>query len=171
MPSENLKSNIPNFSNIHWPVWIIRPHDSIAGGLVTDKRGTRRIDLIGDDAEFTLRRLHAKNLKDYPLYPLGKIIWSFKDLLASGHLCFIDTKGKIYKYKKTTFYPLQYKEILDRRLTGSSTVFTLKGVHHPFEVRGKLNLHAKYAGVLKIDKGYLLYEVTNQKLKDSRRKI
>ena len=171
MPSASLKNNTPNFSNIHWPVWIIRPHDSIAGGLITDKRGIRRIDLLGDDSEFTVRRLKAKNLKDYPLYPLTKAIWSLKDLLSSGHLCFIDYEGKIYKYKKTTFYPLVYKEILERWYTDNSTVFLLKGVNSPFEVRGRLNLHAKYAGVLKIDKGYLLYEVTNIKLKDTRRKI
>ena len=164
MPSASLKNNTPNFSNIHWPVWIIRPHDSIAGGLITDKRGIRRIDLLEDDSEFTVRRLHAKNLKDYPLYPLTKAIWSLKDLLSSGHLCFIDYEGKIYKYKKTTFYPLVYKEILERWYTDNSTVFLLKGVNSPFEVRGRLNLHAKYAGVLKIDKGYLLYEVTNIKL-------
>jgi hypothetical protein len=171
MPLESLKSNTPNFSSVHWPIWVVRPHESISRGLVTDKRGIRRIDLPDDEAEFTVRRLHAKNLKDYPLYPLGKIIWSLKDLLASGHLCFIDMKGKIYKYKKTTFYPLVYKEIISRKATSNSTIFTLKGVHHPFEVKGKLNLHAKYAGVIKIDKSYLLYEVTNEKLKDSRRKI
>ena len=78
---------------------------------------------------------------------------------------------KIYKYKKTTFYPLVYKEIVEKWYTDNSTIFKIRGINSPFEVRGKLNLEAKYAGVLRIDKGYLLYEVTNTKLKDSRRKI
>ena len=173
MPSESLKNNTPNFSDIHWPVWIIRPHDSISGGLITDKRGIRRLDLKENNtnADFPVRRIQAKSLTDYPVYPLKKPIWSLKDLLSSGHLCFVDYEGKIYKYKKTTFYPLVYKEITKRWYTDSSTVFKVKGINSPFEVRGKLNLKAKYAGILSIDKGYLLYEVTNTKLKDSRRKI
>ena len=102
MPSESLKNNTPNFSSIHWPVWIIRPHESISGGLITDKRGIRRLDLKENptNAEFPVRRLQAKGLTDYPVYPLKKAIWSLKDLLSSGHLCFIDFEGKIYKYKK-----------------------------------------------------------------------
>ena len=173
MPSESLKNNTPNFSSIHWPVWIIRPHESISGGLITDKRGIRRLDLKENptNAEFPVRRIQAKSLTDYPVYPLKKAIWSLKDLLSSGHLCFIDFEGKIYKYKKTTFYPLVYKEIVEKWYTDNSTIFKIRGINSPFEVRGKLNLEAKYAGVLRIDKGYLLYEVTNTKLKDSRRKI
>jgi len=80
-------------------------------------------------------------------------------------------KVKFINIKKTTFYPLVYKEITKRWYTDNSTVFKVKGINSPFEVRGKLNLKAKYAGILSIDKGYLLYEVTNTKLKDSRRKI
>ncbi len=171
MPSESLKNSTPNFSSIHWPVWIIRPHESIMGGLITDRRGIRRIDLPDKVDPFPVRRLQLKKLKDYPVYPLKRTIWSLKDLLSSGQLCFIDYNGIIYKYKKQTFYPLIYREILERKYTDNSTIFKLKNINTPFEVFGQLNLEAKFAGVLKIDRGYLLYEVTNKKLKDTRRKI
>jgi len=63
MPSVSLTSNILNFSNIHWPVWSIRAHNSIAGGLVTDAKGVRRLDLVDKSEPFPIRRIKAKKFK------------------------------------------------------------------------------------------------------------
>jgi len=130
MPLVNSINSTQNFSNIHWPVWVIRPHEHIGEGLITDRHGIRRIDLADKSMPFPKRRLAIKVLKDYKVYPLRKAIWNFKDLLASKILDFIDFEGKIYHYTKSV-----------------------------------------YAGLLHIDKGYLLYEVTTEKLKDTKRKI
>jgi len=171
MPSGNSTNNTQSFSSIHWPVWSIRPHDHIGGGLVTDRYGIRRIDLEDKSISFPMRRLAIKSLTDYKVYPLRKPIWSFKDLLASKMLCFIDFEGKIYNYKKSVFHPLIYRKIISRKYTNTTTIFKVKGVPTFFEIEGKLNLEATYAGILSIDRGYLLYEVTNKKLKDTKRKI
>jgi len=168
MPSENLTNSTPSFSNIHWPVWIIR---HIGAGLITDRYGVRRIDLEDKTLSFPMRRVAIKKLKDYKVYPLRKAIWNFKDLLACKMLHFIDFKGKIYNYKKSVFHPLVYRKIISKKYTDTTTIFRVKGVPAFFEIAGKLNLEAEYAGLLHIDRGYLLYEVTTEKLKDTKRKI
>lgn len=171
MPSGSSTNNIQSFSDIHWPVWGIRPHESISRGLITDSSGIRRLDLEDKTWDFPVRRLRAKTMKDYKVYPLRKALWNFKDLLNSGFLCFVDYSGRVYYYEKKTFYPLVYRKILSRKYTNTTTVFKIENINSVFEVRGKLNPEAKYAGLLVIDRGYLLYEVTNKKLKDSKRKI
>ena len=102
---------------------------------------------------------------------MKKPIWSLKDLVKSGLLTFVDYEGKINNYKKQKFYPLVYRKILSRKYTENTTIFKIEDINSVFEVKGKLNLKAEYAGLLRIDRGYLLYEVTNEKLKDSKRKI
>lgn len=171
MPLVNLKSNILNFSNIHWPVWIIRAHEIIAGGLVTDAKGIRRLDLTDKSDPFPIRRIKAKKLKDYNVYPLRKPIWNVRDLVTSGNLTFVDYEGKVFYYKKTKFYPLIYRKIIYKKYTESSTVFKVHGIHTVFEVKGKLNLKGEYAGILIIDKGYLFYELSKTKKKDTKRKV
>lgn len=168
---ENSKNNILNFFDIHWPVWTIRQHEIISGGLITDARGTRRLDLEDKSIPFTKRRLIAKEMRDYKLYPLRRPFWDFKSLLASGFTKFIDYKGNIFNYKKEKYYPLIYRKIIWRKYTEDSTIFGLKDINTPFEIKGKLNLEAFYAGVLKVGRGYLLYEMTNEKLKNTRRKL
>jgi len=64
-----------------------------------------------------------------------------------------------------------YKKILERKYSTNTTIFKLKDINPLFEVRGLLNAEATYAGILEIGRGYLLYEVTNTKLKNTRRKI
>lgn len=118
-----------------------------------------------------MRRLAIKAMKDYKVYPLRKAIWSFKDLLASKQLHFIDYRGKIYNYTKSVFHPLVYRKILSRKYTNTTTIFKVKGIPSFFEISGKLNLQAEYAGIISIDRGYLLYEVTKDKLKDTKKKI
>jgi hypothetical protein len=171
MPSVNLTSNILSFSNIHWPVWSIRAHESIAGGLVTDAKGVRRLDLLDKSEPFPMRRIKAKHLKDYKLYPLRKPIWNVRDLVTSGSLTFIDYDGKVFNYKKTTFYPLVYKKIISKKYTENSTVFKVEDIHTVFEVKGKLNLEGEYAGILIVNKGYLFYELSKTKKKDTKRKV
>jgi len=171
MPSGNLTNSTRSFFSIHWPVWAIRPHEFIGGGLIHDRYGIRRIDLEDKSTSFPMRRLAIKDLKDYKVYPLRKAIWNFKDILTTKTLCFIDFDGYIYNYSKSTFHPLIYREITTRKYTSTTTIFRVKGIPSPFEVAGKLNPQAMFAGVLKIDRGYLLYEVTTEKLKDTTRKI
>jgi len=118
-----------------------------------------------------MRRIAIKSLKDYKVYPLRRAIWSFKDLLASKMLHFIDFEGRVYNYNKSTYHPLVYKKIISKKYTDTTTIFKVKDVNAFFEVAGILNYEAEYVGLLKIDRGYLLYEVTNTKLKDSKRKI
>lgn len=171
MPLENSKNNTLSFFDIHWPVWTLRPYELISGGLITDNRGTKRLDLEDKTLPFPQRRLIAEEMEDYKLYPLKKAIWNFKDLLLSGSNSFIDYEGNIYKYQKSKYYPLIYRKVIWRKYTENTTIFGLDKVNTPFEIKGKLNLRAIYAGVLKVGRGYLLYEMTNEKLKDTRRML
>jgi hypothetical protein len=171
MPSVSSTNNTQSFYSIHWPVWGIRSHEYISKGLIKDRAGIRRLDLEDKSDSFPIRRLKAQKLSAYKVYPLKKSIWNFKDLLKSGMLCFVDYNGKVYKYQKSKFYPLVYKKITSRRYTNTTTIFNIKGINSVFEVNGKLNLEAEYAGLINIGRGYLLYEVTNKLLKTSKRKI
>jgi len=165
---ENSKNSTLNLSNISWPIFIIRKHEWISEGKIKDNYGIRQLDDLSAEGNLGQRRLRILENK----YPLKKALYNIKDLITtkSTERTFIDSKGKIFTLTKKKYYPLLYRKIVRKDLIEDvGTIFYLAGINNPFETRGELNPEVKYVGVLKIFKGYLLYEFSKEWKKNSRR--
>jgi hypothetical protein len=144
---------------------------------------------ILDDTKYSgnlaIRRLHIlhdikyrkENSYEYtPIYKLRKAIRSEDQLLVnlSKDSKFIDSKGKIYSHKPTTFFKLVYRKV-DRvllRENGESLLF-IEGVSQPIKLKRSIpdNLGNIYAGLLQLAGRVVLYELTRVKKPDTRRKL
>ena len=131
-------------------------------------------DKILDDknmkgANLGIRRLqtHHKNL-----YPIKYKIHELVGILKSSKKHFIDSKGRPFEYEKVDFLRLSYYKI-DRidNLTKVSRLH-LKNVKKPFIVPRPPPPEIQYAGVLHNGaRPWLLYNYSETKLKDTRRKV
>lgn len=116
------------------------------------------------------RRLHIKKYK----YPLRTSINNPKNLLMQGSKLgiYINESGLIFKYNKTERADLKYYKIKSiTPLPFDTTKIIVKGINTPFIMYENIPTDFKYAGVLHIKGGYILYEVTLEKKKDSWRKV
>jgi len=103
-------------------------------------------------------------LKHMIAYPNG--------LLKQRTKYFIDNTGRPFIYEKTTMLPLKYLKISKVELKTSATLITVKGYNAPFTVPRLPETGMTWAGVLHL-KGlpWMLYEYSETKLKDTRRKV
>ena len=85
---------------------------------------------------------------------------------------FIDNSGKPFIYEKTTMLPLKYLKISKVELKDSATLIRVKGFNAPFTVPRPPEVGYTWAGILHI-KGlpWMLYEYSETKLKDTRKKV
>lgn len=128
-------------------------------------------NLVGDT--LGLRRLRIS--KEY-IYPLDKAIPNLQILLKYANHTFIDTYGKVFTYKKgSKFYKLTYEKII--RVVeyhdgeGSALVYA-QGINYPFTVSYyPFVLYDAYIGLIHYKGGYIYYEVSKEKKKDTRIKI
>lgn len=119
------------------------------------------------------RRLLLKS-KEIKLYTLSKAIFFIADLikLTVGTSYYIDSTGKIFEYKKTTTVPLIFKKIkkVIPIKTGGATI-EIEGISTRYKTLFLPRLECKYAGLLKVGMGYILYGLYENKLPDTKRKI
>lgn len=175
----NLQSNTLSWSDIIFPLFPLGlgiegfyEEDKVL--FVKDHTGYRILDdknLSGDS--LGERRLHLK-AETKQIYPLKRKIDTFIDLVkySKVYKYYIDVEGRQFKYNKTRFAKLLYRPILfSKFVEGKGTVFTVKGVNSWFEVNYLLHPEARWAGLLKIDRTWLLYDLSFEKKQDSRRKI
>ena len=108
------------------------------------------------------KNLHE--LKHMVEYPNG--------LLKQRTKYFIDNRGRPFIYEKTTMLPLKYLKISKVDLKGSATLIRVKGHNAPFTVPRPPEVGYTWAGILHM-KGlpWMLYEYSETKLKDTRRKV
>lgn len=137
--------------------------------------------LIIDDKKVQGDTLAARRMylltKATTLYKLKVAIFFISDFikLASKSSWFIDSNGQVFSYTKTLRVPLLFKKIA--KLVSTSTgglIVEVEGISSRFKTLLPLRSYTevpKYAGILKIDKGYLLYGLYKDRLKDSNRMI
>lgn len=166
---ESLKNNTQNLSNISFPVFIIREHNNIVNEKGRIIVHTNHGEYIIDNRNLTGSSLGQRRLRinEKPKYILKKAIYTCKDLIKCYNKTFIDSKGKIFNYIKMKTVPLIYKRIVKR----VGTIIYLKDINCPFSIPKDLDPDIKYAGVLKIDQGYLLYDLSYTFKKRTWRKI
>jgi hypothetical protein len=108
------------------------------------------------------KNLHI--LKHMVEYPNG--------LLKQKTKYFIDNSGRPFIYEKTTMLPLKYLKISKVELKDSATLIRVKGHNSPFTVPRPPEVGYTWAGILHVQGlPWMLYEYSETKLKDTRRKV
>lgn len=106
------------------------------------------------------------------LCTLNKQLDNFRALIKSNSKYFIDTNGAPFIYEKTEFCKLKYYKIKSVRQKSSASLLYLWGVKNPFVIPRPPATEMQYAGVLHYGSlPWVLYEYSEEQLKDTRRKV
>lgn len=106
------------------------------------------------------------------LFPLKNALTSHIGILKQTGKTFIDSRGDPFIYDKTLMCRLKYYKIrkVDRKEVAS--LLWVKGINFPFTIPRPPEEGRTWAGILHLnDMPWMLYEYSETKLKDTRRKI
>ena len=132
-----------------------------ADGLCLDDKNAEG-DTLG------MRRLHSS----YPnMYRLTKAIYDIPSLLKTSSRKFIDSEGHIFNYEKTRFVPLIYHEIMEIVHKNFASIVWLKDINSPYTIPRPPDPQMRWAGVLYNKTPWLIYEFSESKKRDTRRKL
>ena len=168
-------------SEVAWPIYPVKNNRGIKveDGLTlllpelsdtyqvldTDKSngstlGSRRLkyELAPDPKPFKLSKLHA------PIHRYADIFYFLKK-----YTTFIDSTGRIFNYNYSARADLKYYEILKFREVSEGYVIILKDktINCPFFINREPTLEDKYAGILHIGMGRVLFDIVPERLKDT----
>ena len=105
-------------------------------------------------------------------YDLKKSVNSPNGLMKQSTPYFVDVAGRPFIYEKTMFAPLKYMEIKKVERKVVATLIWVKGHNAPFTVSRPPDPDMKWAGILHLHGvPWMLYEYSETKLKDTRRKV
>jgi len=155
--------------NIRFPVYKIGSSDwekcdgllFIDGELVDDK------NMPGDS--IGIRRIQTPHKN---LYKLNKQIDSLHGILKQSLKTFIDSNGTPFIYEKTLMCQLKYYKIIRVEQKEVASLIWCKDIKHPFTVPRPPEQGMTWAGVLHFHGlPWILYEYSEEKKKDTRRKV
>jgi hypothetical protein len=105
-------------------------------------------------------------------YELKKAVSAPNGLMKQNTKYFVDSKGKPFIYEKTKIVPLKYMKIKKVERKSYATLIWVKGHNAPFTVPRPPEDGNTWAGVLHLHGiPWMLYEYSDEKLKDTRRKV
>ena len=154
---------------IKFPVFIL-PNSNwevIDGLLLIDNQ-------VVDDKNMPGTSLGIRRLQTHftELVPLKHSIGSLIGILKQNSKCFIDSKGMPFIYQKSIMSALKYYKIRKIEKKGKASVLWLKDINFPFTIPRPPPVEYTWAGVLHIGGlPWLLYEYSEERLKDTRRKV
>lgn len=156
-------------NKIQFPVFILPSGnwELVDGLLLIDNQ-------IVDDKNMPGATLGIRRLQTHftELVPLRHSIDSLIGILKQTTKYFIDSKGTPFIYQKTMNSSLKYYKIRKVELKEKASVLWLKDVNFPFTIPRPPPQETTWAGVLHIGGlPWLLYEYSEEKLKDTRRKV
>jgi hypothetical protein len=106
------------------------------------------------------------------LLKLNKQLLNLSGMLKQSKMCFIDSKGMPFIYEKSLMCKLSYHKIkrIDRKET--YCLLWVKGINFPFTIPRPPEAGMLWAGILHFHGlPWILYEYSETKLKDTRRKV
>ena len=127
-----------------------------------------------DKPDLATRRLHLES-RGYKLYPLKLCAFFLHDFLKlAGHgYWFIDSSGKIFKYRKTRSVPLRFykvSKVIPSPSMGS--IIEVEGIPSRYKTMTFLHdSYNKWAGFLWVDGAPLFYGVFDQQYRNTHRMI
>lgn len=119
------------------------------------------------------RRLRMK-LDGVPLQKLKTAIFFLGDFIkvALPHTWFIDSKGRLFSYVKSTRAILKFYKVEDIiPIQTGGAIICIEGLATRFKTLFMPEQTMKYAGILNIGKSLILYGLYEEQHKDSWRKI
>jgi hypothetical protein len=154
---------------IKFPVFIL-PNSNwelIDGLLLIDNQVVDDKNMPG--ASLGIRRLQTHFTE---LVPLKHSIDSLIGILKQTTKYFIDSNGTPFIYQKTMNASLKYYKIRKIERKEVASVLWLKDINFPFTIPRPPPAEKTWAGVLHIGGlPWLLYEYSEERLKDTRRKV
>jgi len=107
------------------------------GSLVLDDHN-QPYDTLGK------RRLHSP----HKLRRLNRPLYDIADIIKSGHLNFIDFRGKVFHYRKTVFSHVKYKKIRKIEKKEIASLLWAEGVNEPFLIARPPQAYYGWVGIL-----------------------
>lgn len=154
-PIYPIKSNYHKIWEDHNITWI----ETDTGKYVLDNK-----NLDGDT--LGKRRLKINNLM---LYRPRGVFTSVAQLVKCRSKTYIDTTGKVFHYKKSSYVPLKYYKIKEVIPTDEGCILVTEKSSVRLNCREAYRYN--YVGFLETTDGDILYEFTDHYKKNSRRKI
>ena len=106
------------------------------------------------------------------LYQLKRSIPSFVGVLKQDTNSFIDNEGALFIYEKTKFAALKYEKIEKIIKKNVVSLLFIQNCRTPFTIPRPPAEEIKYVGVLYLHEiPWMLYDYSETKLKDTKRKI
>ena len=106
------------------------------------------------------------------LYPMKKMLTSYNGILKQKTKYFIDNKGLPFRYEKTVYAQLKYLRIKRVVQKDVATLVWFREHNAPFTVPRPPEEGYLWAGVLHLHGlPWVLYEYSQEKLKDTRKKV
>tara|TARA_B100001094_G_scaffold44598_1_gene39404 strand:- start:15874 stop:16326 length:453 start_codon:yes stop_codon:yes gene_type:complete len=106
------------------------------------------------------------------LFPLKKSLINHIGILKQTGNTFIDSQGDPFIYEKTLLCKLKYFKIRKVDRKGVASLLWVKGINFPFTIPRPPEDGRTWAGILHLHNiPWLLYEYSEVKLKDTRRKV
>lgn len=127
-----------------------------------------------DDRNMEGKTLGARRIQTphKNLYALKQMVSSYNGILKQRTKYFIDSLGKPFIYEKTKFAQLKYIKIKKVEQKDVASIIWLKGHNAPFTVPRPPEVGYTWAGVLHLHGlPWVLYEYSEMKLKDTRKKV
>jgi len=145
--------------------------------IITTEKNVYVLDDTSLPGDYFDRRIRIKlyqKEKEMKLYPLNKLLRTFSEILKyPSNSKFIDRSGYIFNYVKgINFYKVECHKITKRIFDPSrGTMLFSDDINCPIFHTDRVHGSIKYMGLLNIDGGYLLYNLTSEPFNEARRKI
>jgi len=158
-----------NITKVDFPVFPLPSGDweVIDGLLLLD-------DKILDDKNMVGKTLGARRMQTphKNIYPLKKMIASYNGILKQKSNYFIDNLGRPFYYHKKRFAQLKYLKIKRVEKKEVASLVWVTGFNAPFTVLRPPEDGMFWAGVLHLQGlPWVLYEYSETKLKDTKKKV
>ncbi len=128
---------------------------------------------IVDDCNMPGNTLGLRRLQTpHDVMPLKKSLNTHVGILKQKDSTFIDNAGNTFIYEKTLWCKLIYYSIREIKLKKTASVLFLNGVKAPFTIPRPPHSDMLWAGLLHLyDLPWMLYEYSENKSKDTKRKV
>lgn len=157
-----------------FPLYAIRAYESIDlegdWTIISTFHSKFVLDNKSLEGNYWQRRVRMLDIElPYKLYPMREKFSTVSQVVNSKRRLFVDSEGKLFKYKPTVFYKIQYEKVrLSWTTDSGKTAFIGFKCPDTFIVDSNEFTHFGY---IKVGLRYVLYELTNEKKKDARKKL
>lgn len=174
-----------SFARLKFPIFYVGKNKPEVEGdkiytqhIVESDEGDTLVKLLIDDKSIekdslALRRLKLKS-SGVELFKLKYAIFYIADMLkmCKGPTWFIDSTGELFEYRKSKRVPLIFRPI-ERimPINSGGAIIEVHGISTRFKVLHAPRNNEKYAGLLLVGVGYILYGLYQEQLEDGYRVI